>query len=168
MTPLKKGHRGQNHRASDPHVRARPASVRVDASSNTYYSGAVSHCLDRRTLFSGESIMQITKAMLDSPKPVESTPKRFTGRVLIQNLVQGGVEGDVRVIRVSFNPGARTHWHHHPEGHILVVESGAVRTSWPGRCSTVSNRTSESSIPAMSSWQRQASGTGTAPRPTRP
>lgn len=63
--------------------------------------------------------MQIAKAMSGSPKPVEGTPKRFAGRVLAQELVQGTEEGAMKALCVSFAPWARTHWHRHPEGQIL-------------------------------------------------
>ena len=33
--------------------------------------------------------------------------------------------GAARMARVTFSPGARTHWHSHPHGQILHVASGA-------------------------------------------
>jgi quercetin dioxygenase-like cupin family protein len=39
----------------------------------------------------------------------------------------------VRALRVYFEPGARTNWHTHPLGQILIVMDGAGRVqSWGG------------------------------------
>ena len=35
--------------------------------------------------------------------------------------------GAARMTRVTFSPGARTHWHTHPRGQILHVITGAGR-----------------------------------------
>lgn len=47
----------------------------------------------------------------------------FTGEVWQEVLVAGGEQG-VWVLRVSFPPKARTAWHTHPEGQILLISSG--------------------------------------------
>ena len=39
---------------------------------------------------------------------------------------------DVAVSRVLFEPGARTHWHTHPEGQILHVITGTGRVQKEG------------------------------------
>ena len=46
----------------------------------------------------------------------------FTGTVHLESLTGAGVAADVK--RVSFAPGARTAWHTHPAGQVLVVTSG--------------------------------------------
>jgi quercetin dioxygenase-like cupin family protein len=38
----------------------------------------------------------------------------------------------VAVNRVFFEPGARTHWHTHPEGQILYVVTGTCRAAKEG------------------------------------
>ena len=35
--------------------------------------------------------------------------------------------GAARMARVTFSPGARTHWHRHPHGQILHVSAGVGR-----------------------------------------
>jgi quercetin dioxygenase-like cupin family protein len=47
----------------------------------------------------------------------------FTGEVWQEVMVPGG-EAGVWVFRVSFPPKARTAWHTHPLGQILLVTSG--------------------------------------------
>lgn len=46
----------------------------------------------------------------------------FTGRAWFGPLVEEG--NDINVLGVSFEPGARTHWHSHPEGQVLYCVSG--------------------------------------------
>jgi quercetin dioxygenase-like cupin family protein len=47
----------------------------------------------------------------------------FEGAALLESLVSLGPAG-VRVNRVSFEPGARTIWHTHTDGQLLVVVEG--------------------------------------------
>ncbi len=51
-------------------------------------------------------------------------PARYSGEVWTDPLVEGAAPGNVNVARVAFSPGARTAWHTHPFGQILVVVSG--------------------------------------------
>ena len=51
-------------------------------------------------------------------------PARYSGEVWTDALIEGGAPGHVHVARVAFSPGARTAWHTHPFGQILVAVSG--------------------------------------------
>jgi quercetin dioxygenase-like cupin family protein len=53
----------------------------------------------------------------------QGSPDYFTGEVWQEILSDGGPDG-VWVARVSFPPRARTAWHTHPQGQVLVVTSG--------------------------------------------
>ncbi len=48
----------------------------------------------------------------------------FTGHVRIDPLFEAPDPARVRVVRVTFEPGARTAWHVHPLGQILIVTEG--------------------------------------------
>lgn len=48
----------------------------------------------------------------------------FTGTVWIDEIAIGEEPSHARLIRVSFEPGARTAWHTHPLGQVLHVVSG--------------------------------------------
>lgn len=48
----------------------------------------------------------------------------FTGEVRIEQLCEGPEPARVRSVSVTFEPGARTAWHTHPLGQILIVVSG--------------------------------------------
>lgn len=64
---------------------------------------------------------------------VSAGTAHFTGRVRTEALF--GAEGDFRAYgaRVIFESGARTHWHVHPEGQVLLVTSGAGYTAAWGK-----------------------------------
>lgn len=56
-----------------------------------------------------------------------STPgslEYFTGNVHVYQLIDAKPPSRVNVAIVSFEPGARTNWHTHPLGQVLVITSG--------------------------------------------
>jgi quercetin dioxygenase-like cupin family protein len=56
----------------------------------------------------------------------------FTGTVWLDD-IGGAPEGSrVRMVRVSFEPGARTAWHTHPHGQTLHILSGVGRVQKDG------------------------------------
>jgi quercetin dioxygenase-like cupin family protein len=67
---------------------------------------------------------------------MESRPgdkQRFTGEVLIQDLVAGRLDKDINVYLVSFQPGALTHWHRHQDSQVLYIVSGVGRIGSAGQ-----------------------------------
>jgi quercetin dioxygenase-like cupin family protein len=48
----------------------------------------------------------------------------FTGTVWMDAMLDAPSPNGAKSFRVSFEPGARTHWHAHPEGQILYVVTG--------------------------------------------
>jgi quercetin dioxygenase-like cupin family protein len=48
----------------------------------------------------------------------------FTGVVWLDEIAVGAKPSRVRLLRVSFEPGARTAWHTHPLGQVLHVLAG--------------------------------------------
>lgn len=57
----------------------------------------------------------------------------FTGRVRMENLFPAAGDFQAYGARVTFEPGARTHWHIHPAGQVLVVTDGAGYTQEWGK-----------------------------------
>ena len=55
----------------------------------------------------------------------------FTGAVWMEATPADSSPG-AGVFRVSFEPGARTNWHTHPEGQVLHVIAGAGRAATEG------------------------------------
>lgn len=52
------------------------------------------------------------------------TNDNFTGVVYLQSLVEGDSLNQNSVGNVTFEPGARSKWHTHPAGQILLVTGG--------------------------------------------
>jgi quercetin dioxygenase-like cupin family protein len=64
--------------------------------------------------------MQIHRGRVDG-KPSEQRDSTFTGQVWADGLLR---EDGVIVNTVMFPPGARTNWHVHGAGQILIVQNG--------------------------------------------
>lgn len=48
----------------------------------------------------------------------------FSGRAMLDALLDDGETGQVKVNSVIFEPGGRTFWHSHTDGQVLLVASG--------------------------------------------
>src|SRR4029077_8053397 len=59
-------------------------------------------------------------------------PENFTGSVRIDGRFHPKDPGRVGGAFVTFEPGARTHWHTHPLGQTLIVTSGVGWTQCEG------------------------------------
>lgn len=57
---------------------------------------------------------------------------RFTGTVLHEALLEAQAPVGIKMARVTFEPGARTFWHAHPEGQTLYVLAGNGRVQKRG------------------------------------
>ena len=51
----------------------------------------------------------------------------FTGKVWLNRLVESDTVFNINAGNVTFEAGARTHWHYHPGGQILLVTEGKGR-----------------------------------------
>ena len=63
-------------------------------------------------------------------------PLTFTGEVTRQTLASDTTGTEVRVYRVEFEPGARTHWHTHDGPQWLFVVEGRIRVQTLGEPAT--------------------------------
>nr|WP_328825462.1 cupin domain-containing protein [Pseudomonas sp. S37] len=66
--------------------------------------------------------MQIHRA--GSSKAISGPAEWFTGRVRIDRIFTAPEPARVGVAVVNFEPGARTNWHTHPLGQVLLVTDG--------------------------------------------
>jgi quercetin dioxygenase-like cupin family protein len=58
-------------------------------------------------------------------QPSAQAPEtRFTGRVRVDTLFNASEPARVKAASVTFEPGARTNWHKHPLGQMLIVTAG--------------------------------------------
>ncbi|SEM66713.1 Cupin domain protein [Loktanella fryxellensis] len=74
--------------------------------------------------------MQITP-LTDRPSRAGS-PDWFTGDVTMTPLFGDAAPSRVAGALVRFAPGARTHWHTHPLGQVLIVTEGVGRVQTMG------------------------------------
>ncbi|WP_428650108.1 (R)-mandelonitrile lyase [Roseibium sp.] len=54
-----------------------------------------------------------------------ANPDYFSGTVWQEPVIEAPPPARVRALKVTFEPGARTHWHTHPLGQTLQVLDGA-------------------------------------------
>lgn len=63
----------------------------------------------------------------------QQPPASFTGVVYADEVVVGTKPSRMRGTRVTFTPGARTHWHSHPVGQTLYCMTGVGRYQEAGK-----------------------------------
>ncbi|MCA1403157.1 cupin domain-containing protein [Ensifer sp. IC3342] len=64
---------------------------------------------------------------------VRGATEYFTGSVRQDPVLEAPQPARVRVVTVTFEPGARTAWHTHPLGQTLIVTAGrGLAQSWGG------------------------------------
>ncbi|MDX3930098.1 MAG: cupin domain-containing protein [Shinella sp.] len=64
---------------------------------------------------------------------VIADPKNFSGNVVVDLLLPSSIETPASSGLVSFAPGARTAWHSHPLGQMLIVTAGRGWVQQEGR-----------------------------------
>ena len=74
--------------------------------------------------------MNITHATAATTK--RGPAEYFTGAVWLDEVTSAPYASDVRVVVVTFEPGARTAWHTHPHGQLLQILSGVGRVQKAG------------------------------------
>lgn len=75
-------------------------------------------CNNRRKTINNNDITSIF------PKGEKIINDNFTGTAYVHMMVKGDSLNDVTVGNVTFEPGARTNWHSHPAGQIILVTEG--------------------------------------------
>jgi quercetin dioxygenase-like cupin family protein len=74
--------------------------------------------------------MEVRRGPDVGPEPAGD--EHFTGRVDMAALFTAAGPGELNSHRVHFQPGARTHWHSHPDGQVLYILEGRGRTQVAG------------------------------------
>ncbi|MEI4485257.1 cupin domain-containing protein [Frigidibacter sp. MR17.14] len=66
-------------------------------------------------------------------RPSAAAPESyFTGRVRQDPVIEAPAPARLRALLVTFEPGARTHWHTHPLGQTIHVTQGTGRCQRAG------------------------------------
>ena len=101
-------------------------SLFVSASAQTKQAGAASGA----GAATNPSVQdaQTIKITRSGSRPSQQAPaENFTGSVRVEPLFQANAPARAAGARVTFEPGARTGWHSHPLGQILIVTAGTGR-----------------------------------------
>jgi quercetin dioxygenase-like cupin family protein len=72
------------------------------------------------------ALTSIAWSQATRPATAPPDPANFTGKVTPHSTE------DLRLIRYSFEPGARTNWHSHEGGQVVIVENGRMRVQERG------------------------------------
>ena len=81
---------------------------------------AITSCTQQKTMENPENKISAIFPMED---PING--ETFTGKVWHTELVPSDSTLTTAVGNVYFEPGARSHWHTHPAGQILIITDGA-------------------------------------------
>ncbi|MYM24264.1 cupin domain-containing protein [Duganella sp. FT135W] len=102
--------------------------------------------------------VQVTRA--GSQASVTGSADYFSGRVRIDTPFAGTGEARVGGAIVTFEPGARTHWHTHPLGQTLIVTAGAGRVQhWGGEVQEIKQGDTVWIPPGVKHWHGAADTT---------
>jgi quercetin dioxygenase-like cupin family protein len=83
-------------------------------------------------------------------KPSEQRTATFTGTVHMDAVMS---TADMMINTVVFTPGARTHWHSHPGGQLLIVTAGrGIVATRPGEAHVVGSGDLVWSEPGEEHW----------------
>ncbi len=74
--------------------------------------------------------MNVTRA--PETKTKRGPAEYFTGTVWLDEIASGAAGSSVRALRVTFEPGARTAWHTHPNGQTIHILAGIGRVQRAG------------------------------------
>ena len=101
----------------------------------------------------------VTVSRTNSEPPVYGSPDNFTGRVQITDRFKGDPLTQISGATVTFEPGARTAWHSHPLGQILIVTRGVGRVQhWGGPIQTIKAGDTVSILPGAKHWHGASPG----------
>jgi len=95
------------------------ASVLIAASTALHAAGAAAQSVE------------VTRS--GAQPSTQGAAQYFSGLVRVDPLVSVAAPSRVSAASVTFEPGARTAWHTHPLGQVLIVTAGAGRVQqWGG------------------------------------
>ena len=88
-----------------------------------------------------------SQATQQAPPPPQPNPENFVGKVT------GHSTTDIRMLRYSFEPGARTNWHSHEGGQVILIEKGHARVQEAGGAMReIAPRESFVTAPGVKHW----------------
>lgn len=76
------------------------------------------------------------------------SPHYFSGDVFLHEIPDKDADKDFSIGSVTFRAGARTHWHSHPRGQVLIITEGEGRYQEQGKAARTIRRGDVVNIPA--------------------
>ena len=67
-----------------------------------------------------------------SRPPLQGHDQWFTGQITMDPVVNAEAPGRPGIVTLTFQPGARTNWHTHPLGQVLIITAGIGRAQTAG------------------------------------
>jgi quercetin dioxygenase-like cupin family protein len=95
------------------------------------------------------------------PKGEKLSNEYFTGNAFLKPLVAKDTNNEFALGCVTFEPGARTIWHTHPKGQVLIVIEGTGYNQEKGKPARVLKKGDVVNIPANVEHWHGASATST-------
>lgn len=75
-------------------------------------------------VFKSQDLADDLKLIPPGMQPVQGPASNFTGAVTVTSPFKGSGEARLGGATVTFQPGARSNWHSHPLGQLLIVTDG--------------------------------------------
>ena len=109
--------------------------------------------MTRIAVLLGLGLLLVASIQAQQPPAAGADDPRFTGKSIT-------MEGkDLTAARRHFEPGARSAWHSHEKGQLLMVEQGRMRTQKRGQAvKELGAGDSDYTAPAVVHWHGAAPG----------
>jgi quercetin dioxygenase-like cupin family protein len=109
---------------------------------------------------SGQGAQQMTIARAGTQASAKGPAQNFTGSVRVDPLFGAHAPSTTAGAYVTFEPGARSAWHTHPAGQVLVVTAGVGRVQqWGGPVQEIRPGDVIWTPPGVKHWHGAASAT---------
>jgi quercetin dioxygenase-like cupin family protein len=91
----------------------------------TEFAGIIESVLPEKEATAAEAVVnEVLKNSPAFPKGEKITNNNFTGTAWVYMMITPDDTYNTSIGNVTFEPGARTNWHKHPGGQILLVTDG--------------------------------------------
>lgn len=109
----------------------------------------------------GSAAQEMVIARAGSQASAKGPAQYFTGSVRVDPLFAARAPSTAAGVAVTFEPGARSAWHTHPAGQVLIVTAGAGRAQeWGGAVQEIRPGDVISTPPGIKHWHGATATTG--------
>jgi len=113
------------------------------------------------TAGTGSTAQEMVIARAGSQASAKGPAQYFTGSVRVDPLFAARAPSTAAGVAVTFEPGARSAWHTHPAGQVLIVSAGAGRVQqWGGAVQEIRPGDVIWTPPGIKHWHGATATTG--------